>query len=109
MFYYINKTCQFYAKKNICVEISIISNFMKRCGYYSVWFQMTPFSFVIFYQFWQDAVLADLINRLHPKWIVNYHEHDSLLENIESEKMTEEEMKAAWEAYEAEKSGRLGM
>lgn len=55
----------------------------------------------------KDAVLADLINRLHPKWIVNYHEHDSLLENIESEKMTEEEMKAAWEAYEAEKSGRL--
>lgn len=56
----------------------------------------------------QDAVLADLINRLHPKWIVNYHEHDSLLQNIESEKLTEEEMKAAWEAYEAEKSGRLG-
>lgn len=53
-------------------------------------------------------MLADLINRLHPKWIVNYHEHDSLLQNIESEKLTEEEMKAAWEAYEAEKSGRLG-
>ena len=56
----------------------------------------------------QDAVLADLINRLHPKWIVNYHEHDSLLQDIESEKLTEEEMKAAWEAYEAEKSGKLG-
>ncbi|XP_015752926.1 PREDICTED: transcriptional regulator ATRX-like [Acropora digitifera] len=55
----------------------------------------------------KDAVLADLINRLHPKWIVNYHEHDSLLQDIESEKLTEEEMKAAWEAYEAEKSGKL--
>ncbi|XP_068719985.1 transcriptional regulator ATRX homolog [Montipora capricornis] len=54
----------------------------------------------------KDAVLADLINRLHPKWIVNYHEHDSLLQNIESEKLTEDEMKAAWEAYEAEKSGK---
>jgi len=55
----------------------------------------------------KDAVLADLINRLHPKWIVNYHEHDSLLQDIECEKLTEEEMKAAWEAYEAEKSGKL--
>ena len=57
----------------------------------------------------QDAVLADLINRLHPKWIVNYLEHDSLLQNIESEELTEEEMKAAWEAYEAEKSGQTSM
>ena len=56
----------------------------------------------------QDAILADLINRLHPKWIVKYHEHDSLLQNIESEELTEEEMKAAWEAYEAEKSGQTG-
>ena len=65
-------------------------------------------AFVLLYFTSQDAVLADLINRLHPKWIVNYHEHDSLLQDIESEKLTEEEMKAAWEAYEAEKSGKLG-
>ena len=52
--------------------------------------------------------MADLINRLHPKWIVKYHEHDSLLQNIESEELTEEEMKVAWEAYEAEKSGQTG-
>ena len=54
-------------------------------------------------------MLADLITRLHPKWIVKYHEHDSLLQNIESEELTPEEMKAAWEAYEAEKSGQTGI
>ncbi|KAJ7382180.1 hypothetical protein OS493_036613 [Desmophyllum pertusum] len=54
----------------------------------------------------KDAVLADLITRLHPKWIVKYHEHDSLLQNIESEELTPEEMTAAWAAYEAEKSGQ---
>lgn len=54
-------------------------------------------------------MLADLITRLHPKWIVNYLEHDSLLQNIESEELTPEEMEAAWAAYEAEKSGQTGM
>ena len=49
-------------------------------------------------------MLADLINRLHPKWIVKYHVHDSLLVNLEEETLTEEEMKAAWDAYEAEKN-----
>ena len=54
-------------------------------------------------------MLADLITRLHPKWIVNYLEHDSLLQNIESEELTPEEMEAAWAAYEAEKSGQTGI
>lgn len=51
----------------------------------------------------QDAVLADIINRMHPKWIVKYHEHDSLLENVEGEELTEEECQMAWSAYEAQK------
>lgn len=55
----------------------------------------------------KDAVLADLIVRLHPRWIVKYHEHDSMLQNIESEELTPEEMRQAWEAYEAEKSGQI--
>lgn len=55
----------------------------------------------------KDAVLADLIARLHPRWIVKYHEHDSMLQNIESEELTPEEMKQAWEAYEAERSGQI--
>lgn len=38
------------------------------------------------------------------KIIYKYHEHDSLLENKHEETLNEEEMKAAWEEFEAEKS-----
>lgn len=49
-------------------------------------------------------MLAELLKR-QKDWIVNYHEHDSLLENQTSEELTEEERKAAWEDYENEKKG----
>ena len=54
----------------------------------------------------QDLLLAELLAS-HRKWIVNYHEHDSLLENKISEDLTEEERKAAWEEFENEKKGIL--
>lgn len=38
-------------------------------------------------------------------WIVAYHEHDSLLEDQQEEKLSEEERKAAWEEFENEKKG----
>ncbi|XP_071550743.1 uncharacterized protein [Panulirus ornatus] len=52
----------------------------------------------------EDRLLAELLKR-QKKWIVDYHEHDSLLENQTSEELTEEERKAAWEDYENEKKG----
>lgn len=49
-------------------------------------------------------MLAELLAE-HSDWIVNYHEHDSLLENKLEEVLSEEERKAAWEEYENEKKG----
>jgi transcriptional regulator ATRX len=38
------------------------------------------------------------------KWIVRYHDHESLLENKIDEGLTEEDRKAAWEEYENERT-----
>lgn len=54
----------------------------------------------------QDFILAELL-RQQQDWIVKYHEHDSLLENVVDESLTEEERKVAWSEYEAEKEGRM--
>uniref|UniRef100_A0A8D0H986 DNA helicase n=1 Tax=Sphenodon punctatus TaxID=8508 RepID=A0A8D0H986_SPHPU len=52
----------------------------------------------------RDTVLAELL-QIHKEHIVGYHEHDSLLDHKEEEELTEEERKAAWAEYEAEKKG----
>lgn len=51
----------------------------------------------------KDRLLADLLRRFD-HLIYKYHEHDSLLENKEEETLNEEERKAAWEEFEAEKT-----
>lgn len=59
----------------------------------------------------KDTVLAELL-QIRKEQIVTYHEHDSLLDHKEEEALTEEERKAAWDEYEAEKKGltsRLNM
>ena len=55
-----------------------------------------------------DDLLKDLLSDCK-QWILRYHEHDSLLENKISEGLSEEERKAAWAEYEAEKNnvGRM--
>ncbi|XP_053400537.1 transcriptional regulator ATRX-like [Mercenaria mercenaria] len=52
----------------------------------------------------KDHMLAELMTN-NKEWIVTYHEHDSLLENVVEQELTEEEKKAAWEDYEDEKKG----
>jgi transcriptional regulator ATRX len=51
-------------------------------------------------------MLAELLVKFKD-WIVQYHEHDSLLENKIEEELSEEERKAAWEEYEQEKKGLM--
>ncbi|KAI5742804.1 hypothetical protein M8J77_011475 [Diaphorina citri] len=51
----------------------------------------------------KDRLMAEMIKEMDSK-IVAFHEHDSLLENIEDEELNEEERKAAWEEFESEKS-----
>ncbi|KAG9341705.1 hypothetical protein JZ751_018769 [Albula glossodonta] len=49
-----------------------------------------------------DPFLAELLQSLKEQ-IVGYHEHDSLLDHKEEEALSEEDRKAAWAEYEAEK------
>ncbi|KAJ7310540.1 hypothetical protein JRQ81_007465 [Phrynocephalus forsythii] len=56
----------------------------------------------------KDTVLAELL-QIHKEHIVGYHEHDSLLDHKEEEELTEEERKAAWAEYEAEKKALSSM
>lgn len=51
----------------------------------------------------KDRLFADVLTK-NENVIFKYHEHDSLLENEESENLNEEERKTAWAEYEAEKN-----
>lgn len=52
----------------------------------------------------QDKLLAELlVGERTKKLIASYHTHNSLLDHQETEELTEEERKAAWEEYEKEK------
>lgn len=64
--------------------------------------------FVISSSFEQDTILAELL-QINKEYIVGYHEHDSLLDHKEEEELTEEERKAAWAEYEAEKKVKLSV
>lgn len=54
----------------------------------------------------KDVLLAEILTRFK-EWIEKYHEHDSLLENVEAEELNEEERKLAWEDFENDKKRSL--
>ncbi|KAL3650059.1 hypothetical protein CASFOL_006462 [Castilleja foliolosa] len=46
-----------------------------------------------------DKVFQSLISRHHPSWISSYHEHETLLQENEDEKLSKEEQDLAWKVY----------
>uniref|UniRef100_A0A8D3DAN4 DNA helicase n=1 Tax=Scophthalmus maximus TaxID=52904 RepID=A0A8D3DAN4_SCOMX len=54
----------------------------------------------------KDPFLAEMLQN-NKDQIACYHEHDSLLDHKEEEALSEEDRKAAWAEYEAEKKGLL--
>ncbi|CAN4112856.1 unnamed protein product [Withania somnifera] len=46
-----------------------------------------------------DKLMQTLLDRHHPWWIASYHEHESLLQENEDEKLSKEEQEMAWEVY----------
>ncbi|KAL6977033.1 DNA helicase [Sarracenia purpurea var. burkii] len=49
--------------------------------------------------FSSDKFMESLLSRHYPRWIANYHEHETLLQENEDEKLSKEEQDMAWEVY----------
>ncbi|KAH7839935.1 hypothetical protein Vadar_010494 [Vaccinium darrowii] len=47
----------------------------------------------------KDKFMEGLLSRHYPRWIVKYHEHETLLQENEDEKLSKEEQDMAWEVY----------
>lgn len=52
----------------------------------------------------EDIVLSQVLNKLQPHYVIDYHTHDSLLEHIYDEELSEEERKLAWDSYNNDKA-----
>lgn len=46
-----------------------------------------------------DKMMEILLSRHRLRWIMNYHEHETLLQENEEEKLTKEEQDLAWEVF----------
>lgn len=47
-----------------------------------------------------DKLMESLLGSHYPRWIANYHEHETLLQENEEEKLSKEEQDMAWELYQ---------
>ncbi|KAM1526312.1 hypothetical protein FF1_010696 [Malus domestica] len=47
-----------------------------------------------------DKLMERLIGKHSPRWIANFHEHETLLQENEEERLTKEEQDMAWEVYQ---------
>ncbi|KAJ7978158.1 Protein CHROMATIN REMODELING [Quillaja saponaria] len=47
-----------------------------------------------------DKLMESLLRKHYPRWIANFHEHESLLQENEEEKLSKEEQDMAWEVYQ---------
>lgn len=47
-----------------------------------------------------DKLMDSLLRNHHPSWIANFHEHETLLQENEEEKLSKEEQDMAWEVYQ---------
>ncbi|GMG99879.1 hypothetical protein Nepgr_001719 [Nepenthes gracilis] len=46
-----------------------------------------------------DKLMEILLSRHYPRWVADYHEHETLLQENEEEKLTKEEQDMAWEVF----------
>ncbi|XP_048324064.1 protein CHROMATIN REMODELING 20 isoform X2 [Ziziphus jujuba] len=46
-----------------------------------------------------DKLMESLLSKHCPRWIANYHEHETLLQENEEERLSKEEQDMAWEVY----------
>ncbi|XP_035548930.1 protein CHROMATIN REMODELING 20 isoform X2 [Juglans regia] len=47
-----------------------------------------------------DNIMESLLGKHYPRWISNCHEHETLLQENEEEKLSKEEQDMAWEVYQ---------
>ena len=52
-------------------------------------------------------MLAGILVDMDPPVVLEYHEHDSLLEHRETEQLTEEERKQAWANFKMDKEKKM--
>ncbi|KAK9087659.1 hypothetical protein Syun_030053 [Stephania yunnanensis] len=46
-----------------------------------------------------DKIMEHILGKHRPRWIVNFHEHEMLLQENEDEKLSKEEQDMAWEIF----------